>query len=442
MNSDMFMTRVLDNLSQDRRFETAFEIFLVIDLVIEQDHQIKKSCRNHHTQEQTDNAQCAQSRRTAQYVHLRGIENLRRHGCRCQHQCVLFAFLVEEEIELFFDFLITNHLYILAFHLRSVFDLAVVLGILRLEVVQLDFQALAHRTDGSDDILTHGSQLLIHLFDNRVVVRRGTLDAHFLQQDSVILREACFQRSIRNSDIGRDKIVTLGLVAQETVHVVHKAQLGLQFHHRLLLGTAGLQEQTCLSLDIGYVILLLICRYCLLRFQQFLLDLAHSLVDESGGIGCYHVLVNDGIHVVLLDHLEKQSFVADRERGDHRQRDDIRLFLIECHTEVLLIAHHCQLVRAADGTIGGIRAQRTVGMQTNRTHSRLKGFIQCLHAMRRTNPAVEFYLDLIPRAGRLDRNSERGTAGLLGQLQALDGEGVLAVFFLPLHSVFDKRRLP
>ena len=62
MNSDMFMTRVLDDLSQDRGFEATLEIFLVINLIVEQDHQIQQSGRYHHTQEQTDNTQRTQFR--------------------------------------------------------------------------------------------------------------------------------------------------------------------------------------------------------------------------------------------------------------------------------------------------------------------------------------------------------------------------------------------
>ena len=196
---------------------------------------------------------------------MRHIQYLGRRSRSRQHQRVLFAFLVEEHIQPFLDLLLADHSHVIALLLRSVLDLAVEFGILRLQVALADLQALADRTDRLDDIRPHGRQLCVHLLDHGVVLRCCPQDTHPLQLQRVILRQTARKRSIRQTYIRRNEAVALGLVTQELINILHQTQLGLYLRHGALLGATGMEKQGCLGTDIGYVVLLFVIRYSFLR---------------------------------------------------------------------------------------------------------------------------------------------------------------------------------
>ena len=240
MNRNMRITAVLYQLSQQRRVHTTLELFRIIDLIVEQDIQVQHSGREKDSEQETEHQQLLELRTLAAHIALRHIQNLRRHRRSSQHQRVLFPFLVQVDIESLLDLLLTHDADVLPLLLRRVLNLLVELRVLFLQAVFTDQQALAYRTDRRNDVTAHGSQLIVHLLNDRVHLRRRTLNTHALQLQRVVLRQSARQRSVRHTQIRRNQVLALALVAQELIDILDQAQLGLYLCQRPLLHAAGL----------------------------------------------------------------------------------------------------------------------------------------------------------------------------------------------------------
>ena len=381
-------------------------------------------------------------RTTTPHIALRHIEDLRRNRCSSQQQRVLLSLLIEEEVKPLFDLLITHYAHVLALLLRCILDLTVDLRLLCLQAVQTYLQTLTHRTDSSDDVLPHGTQLLIQLLHYRVTVRSGTLNTHPLKQQRVVLRQARTQRSVGNTDIGRNEIIAFGVVTQELVHIVHQTQLRLYLCYSTLLGTTCVEVQLRLCFQMRDVVFLFVFRDRFLGVAEFLSDDSESLIDESSGIGRNHILVHQRIHVVLLNDLIQERLIAIRHRRFHGKIDDVRLFLMLRHLEQLTVVGHHQLMTFVNHFIGGVLAQRTVRMNTDSTHCCLYRLIQCLHTGGGTGEIAQFGFHFIARLSSFDRHGKRTDRRIFRQVDIIDRQRRITELAFPTHTVLYERILP
>ena len=130
----------------------------------------------------------------------------------------------------------------------------------------------------------------------------------------------------------------LGAVTKELFDIIHQTQLRLYLNQRTLLRTAGMQEQLRLHIQVRDLILLLVVRHRILRVTQFSRYNRQTLFDERSRVGSNHILIHHRIQVVLLNDLMQQRLVAFRCRRFDGQRDDVRLFLMLRHFDLMSVS--------------------------------------------------------------------------------------------------------
>ena len=203
-----------------------------------------------------------------------------------------------------------------------------------------------------------------------------------------------------------------------------------------------MEVQLRLRFQMRDVVFLFVFRDCFLGVAEFLGNDSESLIDESSGIGCNHILVHQRIHVVLLNDLIQERLIAIRHRRFHGKIDDVRLFLMLRHLEQLTVVGHHQLMPFVNHFIGGILAQRTVRMNTDSTHGCLYRLVERLHARGGTGEITQFGFHFIARLGGFDRHGKRRKGRIFRQADIIDCQCRITELAFPTHTVFHKRILP
>ena len=222
VNSDVRTTRVFYDLSRKGSIHPILVVFWVMQLIVHQFFQIKQGSGYAHAQYQAYQGKHFQARLCREGIHFRSVYHA--HGRRggCQHQRILFTLLIQIEIQLFFQYLLTLYLHILTLLRGHILNTRVELGVALQQSVPCNGEALANRTNACDNVLTHTEQLVVQLLHNRVLVSCRTKDAHTLQQHLVVLADERGEGVVLYAQVSRQEAESLGFILQELFYIVYQ----------------------------------------------------------------------------------------------------------------------------------------------------------------------------------------------------------------------------